>query len=348
MQKYTSHSFFSLKSDVLGTYPERKWECACETLIGKIKRLRFYFLPLFILLTYWAACLEVIDFRALSFPVTSPPFRSEIDRQSICAVWPVDVGKPLDPVKRCLLPWVALLIYISKMEAKYQKYLPSLPLPSSLPLFLPSFLWVWTLVKYPTTDLLLHPLHISANQLLLPCSLLPVFPSSIFPLLYPSLSSLPPPFFLGVSSARGDLPVDPLRSVSVSVPSLPGESRDQSSGMQDRWHQDTVAAELPKRPQWQDHGVKWRSFLLPLPLFFPKNMDWQDHTSRPSFRIPIGTLVHFSEERDWKISLICYDFLLSLEGTSLMGSVGFSHRTANSLIIFFESYYFLLRTFLYM
>lgn len=153
MQKYTAHSFFSLKSDVLGTYPERKWECACETLIGKIKRLRFYFLPVFILLTYWAACLEVIDFRALSFPVTSPPFRSEIDRQSICAVWPVDVGKPLDPVKRCLLPWVVLLIYISKMEAKYQKYLPCLPLPSFLPLFLPPFLWVWTLVKYPTTNL---------------------------------------------------------------------------------------------------------------------------------------------------------------------------------------------------
>lgn len=86
----------------------------------KIKRLCFYFLPVFILLTSWAACLEVIDFRALSFPVTSPPFRSEIDLQSICKVWPVDVGKPLDSVKWCLLPWVLFLIFISKMEAKYK------------------------------------------------------------------------------------------------------------------------------------------------------------------------------------------------------------------------------------
>lgn len=292
------------KSDVPCTYPERKWGCACETLIGKIKRLRFYFLPVFILLTYWAACLEVIDFRALSFPVTSSPFRSEIDLQSICAVWPGDVGKPLGSVKWCLLPWVFLLIYISKMEAKYKKYLSPLPSPSPSP-FLSSLpvcdiepTSSCTSVKDPTADLYLQPLIIFANQLFFP-SLLLVLPS--FLLISPSLTPHFPlshsPFFLGIYSASGDLSVDPVRSEFLS------HLFQERVVTKCRIHDTEALWLLSSSRGCSDRTMASRcwSFLRPIPPFFHKNTAWQDHSMRPSFRIPIVTLPHASEERSWKV-----------------------------------------------
>lgn len=291
------------KSDVPCTYPERKWGCACETLIGKIKRLRFYFLPVFILLTYWAACLEVIDFRALSFPVTSSPFRSEIDLQSICAVWPVDVGKPLGSVKWCLLPWVFLLIYISKMEAKYENYLSPLSSPSPSP-FLSSLpvcdiepTSSCTLVKGPTADLYLQPLIIFANQLFFP-SLLLVLPSFLIPHLW-LLSPLSPtyPSSLVFTPLAGDLSVDPVRSTFLS------HLFQERVVTKCRIHDTEALWLLSSSRGCSDRTMASRcwSFLRPIPPFFNKNMGWQDHSMRPSFRIPTVTLPHASEERSWKV-----------------------------------------------